>query len=324
MKYHQRMKVKNAGCYYHLFNRIAGFDENDYPFTTEDKEHGVNLIRNLCEYYLIEVISVAWMGNHFHLVVYAPGQDELPPAQEIAARHNNYYKTMKHLYTYTFLPNIDPRNTRQIEKISLNMIDISCFMKAVQQRFSRAYNKRHKRHGRLWQNTFRSVILQGISSLKACINYVELNPVRAGLTESPENYRHTTWGNYCLTGKHMFYENFVKHYRGSLYREDTSNWSDNDLLNYFRSDLKRIVAAETGAPDEEVINIIKSARPKPTMQLNFLQRTRHFTEGAILGSKEFILEIAGRFKDPEKVKKKHLSHGPDTSGEEIYCFRMLK
>ena len=57
-----RMKVRTESCYYHLFNRISGC-KGDYPFTNVDKEYGFRLLQNLTEYFLIEVISAAWMGT---------------------------------------------------------------------------------------------------------------------------------------------------------------------------------------------------------------------------------------------------------------------
>ena len=38
---------------------------------------------------------MCWMGNHFHIVLYAPGNEELPDYEQIAARHNAYYKSDK-------------------------------------------------------------------------------------------------------------------------------------------------------------------------------------------------------------------------------------
>ena len=85
------MKVQGEGCYYHLMNRAAG-RRGEKPFNQVDMEYGFRLLQNLCEYFLIEVISAAWMGNHFHVIVYAPGPDELPSIEDISKRHNRYYK----------------------------------------------------------------------------------------------------------------------------------------------------------------------------------------------------------------------------------------
>ena len=320
---HARMKVINEGCYYHLFNRISGV-KGDHPFTDVDKEYGFRLLKNLCDYFLIEVISAAWMGNHFHLVVYAPGPDELPPLETIAKRHNDYYKSMRKTFKYgPKLPQINVQNKPQCREAGRRMIDISRFMAAYQQRFTQVYNETRDRIGQLWSGRFKSVILDKLNALEACVLYVELNPVRSHLTDDASDYRFTTWGRYCGSGRHMFHDNFVKHLKPQAYSSD-EEWTDAELFTYFSGQLARITADEAGADSEEIHEAAASARRKESMPIRFLRRTRHFTDGAILGSKLYIREIGGRFEEPSRVDKKQLAKGQSPSGTAIYSFRKLK
>jgi REP-associated tyrosine transposase len=320
-----RMKVVGEGCYYHLMNRISGC-KGEHPFTDVDKEYGFRLLKNLTEYFLVEVISAAWMGNHFHLVVYAPGPDELPSTNVIAARHNAYYKSMKKTFKYggSQMPHINSRNKILCHETGLKMIDISCFMRAYQQRFTVVYNQSRDRIGKLWANRFKSVILEKNHSLEACVLYVELNPVRAGLVESPADYRFTTWGRYCGSGRHMFHDNFVKHLRKDIMIGDISSWTDKDIYAYFRGELTRIIVAESGADSEEIFAAQQQASRKESMSIRFLRRTRHFSDGAIIGSKLFIREMGGKFDNQARVNKKQLSRGIGPAGTAIYCFRKLQ
>ena len=324
----KRMKITDQGCYYHLMNRITG-QKGRFPFDDADKEYGFRLLQNLSEYFLVEIISAAWMGNHFHLVVYAPGPDAMPSPQEIADRHNAYYKSMEGRFTYFYrtMPYISSRNKKQCLEIGAKMLDISYFMRAFQQRFSRLYNKQNMRRGRLWADRFKSVLLDDKRALEACIQYVELNPVRAGLVESPRNYPFTTWGRYfsAPTG-HPFRENFLKHYKKILTANevDTSEWKDLDYIRSFHQSLQQIIAKEQDVDAAERDKTEKQIRRKESMPMRFLQRTRHFTDGAIIGSKQFIREMGSKFKDPSKVAKKQLSRGFDPHGTAIYCFRKLR
>jgi REP-associated tyrosine transposase len=319
-----RMKVVEEGCYYHLINRISGC-KGEHPFTDVDKEYGFRLLQNLSRYFLVEIISAAWMGNHFHLVVFAPGPDELPSNKDIAARHNAYYKSMRKKFKYgAKLPRINPRNISLCHETGLKMIDISYFMRSFQQRFTVVYNESRNRRGRLWGGSFKSVILEKNHSLEACVVYVELNPVRAGIVEDPADYRFTTWGRYCGSGRHMFHDNFVRHLKKDIMTEDTSTWNDAEVFAYFRSELTRIVVAETGASSEEIFAAKTEARSKESMPIRFLRRTRHFSDGAIIGSKLFVREMAGKFQEQERVNKKQLSRGFSSTGTAIYCFRKLQ
>ena len=66
-----REKVTGRSCYYHCCARIAG-EKNHYLFTDVDKEKGMNIVQVLSQLFYIEVISMCWMGNHWHIVLYAP------------------------------------------------------------------------------------------------------------------------------------------------------------------------------------------------------------------------------------------------------------
>jgi REP-associated tyrosine transposase len=310
-----REKIIGKGCYYHLMNRLAGY-KHDHPFTDVDREHGMRLIVKLNDYYLLEFISMCWMGNHFHIVLYAPSKDELPDNEMIAARHNSYYN-------YRLDKMIEPDNEADCTVVAEKMINISHFMKDFQQAFVAYYNRVHKRRGHLWADRFKSVILDKTGALWAAVKYVELNPVRAELVVDPADYRHSTWGWYCGSGKHLFAESFLKHMQ-HCDRRYSNIHSLQELIALFRGELARTIACETGQSSEELYETVQKAKKGVSMPLRYLRRTRHWTDGGIIGSKEFILNVATHFtKDKEKLLKKQLSCGKTDTGEYLYCFKRL-
>jgi putative transposase len=64
---------------------------------------------------------------------------------------------------------------------------LACVMRRTQGRYTRAVNAREKRSGHLWQARFASFVMDE-AHLLACVRYVELNPVRAGLARRPEDW----------------------------------------------------------------------------------------------------------------------------------------
>lgn len=66
---------------------------------------------------------------------------------------------------------------------------ISTFMQGLGRRYVRWFNDRHARTGTLWEGRFRSTVVGADRYLLACMRYIELNPVRAGLAASPAEYR---------------------------------------------------------------------------------------------------------------------------------------
>jgi putative transposase len=66
---------------------------------------------------------------------------------------------------------------------------LSRFMQALGRRYVRWFNDRHQRTGTLWEGRFRSTVIAADRYLLACMRYIELNPVRAGLASGPADYR---------------------------------------------------------------------------------------------------------------------------------------
>lgn len=66
-------------------------------------------------------------------------------------------------------------------------------MKGVSQQYVQHINRIHKRTGTLWEGRFRSSLVTDSDYVLACYRYIELNPVRAGLTTRPEHYE---WSSY--------------------------------------------------------------------------------------------------------------------------------
>jgi putative transposase len=66
---------------------------------------------------------------------------------------------------------------------------LSRLMQALGRRYVRRFNDRHRRSGTLWEGRYRSTVVQTDRYLLACMRYIELNPVRAGLVGDPAAYR---------------------------------------------------------------------------------------------------------------------------------------
>ena len=310
-----REKVPGGDCYYHVMNRYGGrIDE--HPFDDVVKEYGMNLVQKYCSYYLVEAISMSWMGNHYHIVLYVPSDDELPSLQEIVNRHNDFYKDKPG-------KKLRLEDRAACEKVKEKMTDISQFMKAFQQKFTFYINRLQKRRGKFWADRFKSTIIEGSEALWNVVKYVELNPVRAGIVKNSVDYRFCTWGWYKGSGKHRFYDNFVKHMKKAL-GDFAVDWTDEQLFSEFAGELTRIMESERGLSGEELHDAVESAKKGDSMPLRFLRRTRHWTDGGIIGSKAFVQKIACYFRDKEKVLNKQFSHGITANKKDLYCFKMLR
>ena len=62
-------------------------------------------------------------------------------------------------------------------------------MQAVGRAYVRYFNLRHQRTGTLWEGRYRSNLIDSERYLLACMVYIDLNPVRAGMVAQPEDFR---------------------------------------------------------------------------------------------------------------------------------------
>ncbi len=69
-------------------------------------------------------------------------------------------------------------------------------MQAVGRSYVRYFNHRHGRSGTLWEGRYRSTLIQSERYLLACMVYIDLNPVRAGLVARPTEWPWSSHAHY--------------------------------------------------------------------------------------------------------------------------------
>lgn len=70
-------------------------------------------------------------------------------------------------------------------------------MQALGRRYVRYFNDRHARTGTLWEGRYRSTLIEAERHLLACMAYIDLNPVRAGLVKEARDYPWSSHGHYA-------------------------------------------------------------------------------------------------------------------------------
>ena len=315
---YRRVLYDRIDCAYHLINRTAG-DPAALPFTDEDKEYFFTLAERLSLLYAIELVSLVVMSNHFHIVCVAPA--DKPGLDEIRRRWRAFYP-------YRAAHGLEPdwSNPEIVEKWATKMRDISDFMKELQQRFSRWYNQTHGRRGPVWTNRFKNVILQHGQALYSCVHYVEMNPVRAGVCADPADYRFSTYGRYSQSGRHPFAESARKHLGISLswiYRKDA--WAEADvreIMGKLGGDLAATAVGEAGGDEQDVRAVREAVRKQGGgFVLTARRRIRYWSDGAIIGSKEFVREVAATCWTEEKARRKRLTRARPEQPEQASTVR---
>lgn len=73
----------------------------------------------------------------------------------------------------------------------------SRLMQSVGRRYVQYANRQYRRTGSLWEERYKSSVVQAESYLLACMRYIELNPVRAAMVADPGGY---CWSSYRANG----------------------------------------------------------------------------------------------------------------------------
>lgn len=188
---------------YHCVSRVV---DRQFVLGKKEKEQFVSLMRLYEEFCGVRVLTFCVMSNHFHLLLEVPQRpvDGIPD-RELLRRIRLLYGELQEEAVRKLLRQRkragDLEGAESIrEKYRYRMWDLSQFMKALKGRFTQWFNKRHGRRGTLWEDRFKSVIVQDGYAARVMAAYIDLNPVRARIVEKPENYR---WCGYAeaLAGK---------------------------------------------------------------------------------------------------------------------------
>ena len=183
--------------YYHVVSRCVrrAFLCGQDTLTGRDYSHRkawvVERLASLGAVFAIDIVAYAVMSNHTHLLLRVDAKRGEDWSQdEIIERWQGLYA----------LPPIIQRFLRGetgagperevvdklIDQWRTRLCDISWFMRALNEYLARRANAEDGCTGRFWEGRFKSQALLDEAAVLTCMTYVDLNPVRAGIAQTPE------------------------------------------------------------------------------------------------------------------------------------------
>ncbi len=172
-----------------------------------EKELFRDLFRRCETFYGIRVVTYCVMSNHFHLLLEVPEPhpiSETEALERIAALYSrkDANKVKARLETFR-AQGLHELARKLMESYTRRMFSLSNFMKSLKQRFSAHFNRTAGRKGTLWEERFKSIIVQGEERTLAIMAlYIDLNPVRAGLVTDPASYPYCGFAE-AVAGGHI-------------------------------------------------------------------------------------------------------------------------
>jgi REP element-mobilizing transposase RayT len=185
------------------------------------------------------------------------------------------------------------------------LVPIATVMRRLLTGHAISFNRRHHRHGHVFQNRYKSILCQEDTYLLELVRYIHLNPLRAGLVRDMEELEaYPFCGHGVLLGRH------------------TQSWQHIDeLLSYFNT---KVVSARQGyrafvakgigqgqRPDLMGGGLIRSSGSWTEVQA--MKKAKMFTKSdeRILGDSAFVDEILSKSREAFERKYELKVRGVD-------------
>ena len=165
-------------------------------------DHRRELIRQRLEFLAgimgIEVLGYAVMSNHFHCI--------LRSRHDIVQTWSDEQITFKWWMLCPVRKNKDgsPAEPTELELKEIRkdkkglkekrqrLSSISWFMRFLSEKVAKEANKQDECSGRFWEGRFKAQVLLDDAAILACMQYVDLNPIRAGIAKTLETSQFTS------------------------------------------------------------------------------------------------------------------------------------
>lgn len=333
-------------AWYHCVSRVVNREQ---VLGREEKEKFVTLMRCYERLYGLRVASYCIMSNHFHILVEVPRRPDdadLPSNPELVSLVRSCLGDTQadelewQLEHFLKMGDVGTGPAAALrERWFGRMWNVSTFMKILKQRFSQWFNGKHRRCGTLWEDRFRSVLVEGGGpALRAMAAYIDLNPVRAGICEDPKDYR---WCSYAEAVAHAGPARDAVTWLASMAADGTmasaKTRDQPPRIGKIGTDVEAVAAHEAAAPvavpaeealrkwrchlfgvpetgsgqaggvdaaalwrsripREKALEVLAAGGRLGTAE--YLRcKVRYFTDGAVLGSRNFVEDIFQRTRD---------------------------
>ena len=316
---------------YHCVSRVV---DRRFVFGDEEREHFRMFMRMQENFSGCRVLSYCVMSNHFHILL------EVPPVWALELDDEGLLKRLSAIYSEAFVAEIakeltearSEENEEYVTEIyrrfTCRMHDLSEFMKTLLQRFTRWFNRTHDRTGTLWEQRYKSVIVESGEAARTMAAYIDLNPVRAGMVSDPAEYRWSSYGEAIGGGTKGNGKKarigLMQACRSENLKPETLNSTEEfarewkEVSRVYRRLMGLALGRKSG---RAVVGVASPGAMMNTEEMlaskdngtvlsdlgmaNMLRtRVRYFTDGAVIGSRIFVNEAfeAARERFSEKRK----------------------
>lgn len=196
---HEQINL-TATPYYHVVSRcvrrtfLCGIDSETGQDYSHRKQWIVNRVKYLARIFAMNIAAYAVMSNHYHLVLHVDKEMALNwDNQEVLERGKLLFPKKAKEISEQF--DINPDDPTVLKTLSIwreRLFDISWFMRCMNEPIARQSNIEDDCKGHFWEGRYKSQALLDEGAVLSAMVYVDLNPIRANICQTPEESEFTS------------------------------------------------------------------------------------------------------------------------------------
>lgn len=293
----------HPASYYHCISRVV---DRRFVLGDQEKEQFVAWMRHYEGFCGLRIITFCIMSNHFHILLEVPQRPAVLPSDEelLTLLERGYSKG----FAQTIRQRLEmlPEDERQVlrESFFARMWDVSAFMKLLKQRFTQWFNRQQGRKGTLWEERFKSVLVDGAGDTLATMSaYIDLNPVRAGLADDPKDYR---WCGYAeaVAGRRLARRGLQTVITAAQRSETTQAQALDAYRIWLFGQGEQEGVNQPGERrtvrrgiDPERVKEVAENKGRLDLSEYLRCKVRYFADGAVLGTRAYVDEVFQRNRE---------------------------
>ena len=189
--------------YYHCVSRcvrrafLCGEDRVLGTSYEHRRQWIVDGLYELTTIFAIDLCAYAVMSNHYHVVLHVDrDQAEAWTRDEVIQRWHRVFNGHALSRRYARDERLSAAEQTLLDRFVSTwrerLMDISWLMRIINESIARQANAEDACTGRFWEGRFKSQALLDDAALVTAMAYVDLNPIRAGIADTPEQSDYTS------------------------------------------------------------------------------------------------------------------------------------
>lgn len=242
----------------------------------------------------IDVCAYAVMSNHLHVVLHVD-EDSVKnwSTLEVLDRWHRLHRGTFFTQQYVRGEALPEHTLKLVENLAdtyrARLISISWFMKELNEPIARKANSEDNCTGHFWEGRFKSQALLDEAALMSCMAYVDLNPIRSDICQTPEDSDYTSVKQRVACAKNCYQPKALYPFVGNP-RQDIPSGLPFNLVDYLELlDMtgRILIEGKAGAINVELLPILKRLNISSENWLSIATKFEERT-GSVVGQEQSV------------------------------------